>query len=178
MCLGLLGLLPRHGNTVSIYIVWGKSQQCLDYGACRPKLPNVSCERYSELVRICLSYRRNHTIHTGIPTLWPLCVCVSQGVGMGDNKWLSVIFTACREQPPRAHPGYQVLSDILFRLGLIANAHTVQCLDCSDLNWLCNHYHLFWHGMTLLVDDVPLNWLSVFDEMTKRNDEVKWRNET
>ncbi len=50
------------------------------------------------------------------------------------------------------HPGYQVLSDILFRLGLIANcSHTVQYLDCSDLNWRCNHFHLFWHCMTLLV---------------------------
>ncbi len=29
---------------------------------------------------------------------------------------------------PRAHPGYQVLSDILFRLCLIANAVT----QCSD----------------------------------------------
>ncbi len=36
---------------------------------------------------------------------------------------------------PVAHPGYQVLSDILFRLGLIANcSHTVQYLDCGDLN--------------------------------------------
>ncbi len=53
---------------------------------------------------------------------------------------------------PVAHPGYQILSDILFRLGLIANcSHTVQYLDCSDLNWRCNHYHLFWHCMTLLV---------------------------
>ncbi len=53
---------------------------------------------------------------------------------------------------PVAHPGYQVLSDILFRLGLIANcSHTVQYLDCSDLNWRCNHYHPFWHCMTLLV---------------------------
>ncbi len=35
---------------------------------------------------------------------------------------------------PVAYPGYQVLSDILFRLGLIANcSHTVQYLDCSDL---------------------------------------------
>ncbi len=56
------------------------------------------------------------------------------------------------EQPPRGAPGYQILSDILFRLGLIANcSHTVQYLDCSDLNWRCNHYHLFWHCMTLLV---------------------------
>ncbi len=39
--------------------------------------------------------------------------------------------------PPRGAPGYQVLSDILFRLGLIANcSHTVQYLDCSDLNML------------------------------------------
>ncbi len=30
-------------------------------------------------------------------------------------------------------------------------SHTVQCLDCSDLNSRCNRYHLFWHGMTLLV---------------------------
>ncbi len=38
-------------------------------------------------------------------------------------------------EPPVAPPGYQVLSDILFRLGLIANcSHTVLCLDCSDLN--------------------------------------------
>ncbi len=52
----------------------------------------------------------------------------------------------------------QVLSDILFRLGLIANcSHTVQYLDCSDLNGLCNHYHLFWHYMTLFGVDVPLN---------------------
>ncbi len=56
------------------------------------------------------------------------------------------------EQPPRGAPGYQVLSDILFRLDLIANcSHTVQYLDCSDLNWRCNHCHVFWHCMTLLV---------------------------
>ena len=36
---------------------------------------------------------------------------------------------------PVAHPGYQVLPDILFRLGLLANcSHTVQYLNCSDLN--------------------------------------------
>ncbi len=37
---------------------------------------------------------------------------------------------------PVAHPGYQVLSDILFRLCLIASecSHTEQCLDCKDLN--------------------------------------------
>ncbi len=28
---------------------------------------------------------------------------------------------------------------------------TVQCIDCSDLNWRWSRYHLFWHGMTLLV---------------------------
>ncbi len=48
------------------------------------------------------------------------------------------------EQPPRGAPGYRVLSDILFRLDLIANcSHTVPYLDCSDLNWRWNHYHFF-----------------------------------
>ncbi len=61
-------------------------------------------------------------------------------------------------RPPMAHPGYQVLLDILFRLGLIANcSHTVQYLDCSDLNWLCNHYHLFLALYDPFGVDVPLN---------------------
>ncbi len=49
--------------------------------------------------------------------------------------------------------GYQVLSDINFVQTWPDSecSHTVQFLDCSDLNWRCNHYHLFWHGMTLLV---------------------------
>ncbi len=34
--------------------------------------------------------------------------------------------TGCMREVPVAHPGYRVLSDILFRLGLIANALT-QC---------------------------------------------------
>ena len=33
---------------------------------------------------------------------------------------------------PMAHPGYQVLSDILFRLGLIANAHSAVLRQCSS----------------------------------------------
>ncbi len=62
------------------------------------------------------------------------------------------VFWGAWEQPARGAPGYQVLSDILFRLGLIANcSHTVQYFDCSHLNWRWNHYHLFWHCMTLLV---------------------------
>ncbi len=59
---------------------------------------------------------------------------------------------------PVAYPGYQVLSDILFRLGLIANcSHTVQYFDCSDLNWRCNHYHLFLALYDPFCVDVPLN---------------------
>ncbi len=62
------------------------------------------------------------------------------------------------EQPPRGAPGYQVSSDILFRLGLIANcSHTVQYLDCSDLNWRCNRYHLFLALYDPFGVDVPLN---------------------
>ncbi len=71
----------------------------------------------------------------------------------------SIRYQAKSEQTVRQDPiprvpiiGYQVLSDILFRLGLIANcSHTVQYLDCGDLNWRCNHLHLFWHCMTPLV---------------------------
>ncbi len=48
----------------------------------------------------------------------------------------SNVFTGVHESSlPVAHPGYQVLSDIWFRLGLIANSsHTAQYVDCSDLN--------------------------------------------
>ncbi len=61
---------------------------------------------------------------------------------------------------PVAHPGYQVLSDVLFRLGLIANcSHTVQYLDCQQrleltlqsLSPVLALYDPF--GV-----DVPLNW--------------------
>ncbi len=48
---------------------------------------------------------------------------------------ISIVMKGCMSSLPVAHPGYQILSDILFRLGLIANCfHTVQYLDCSDLN--------------------------------------------
>ncbi len=88
--------------------------------------------------------------------------CIPKGKpnsNLKDSSWFTedckIAVRARRgawEQPPRGAPGYQVLSDILFRLGLIANwSHTVQYLDCSDLNRRCNHYHLFWHCMTLLV---------------------------
>ncbi len=41
--------------------------------------------------------------------------------------WGLTVLWGAWEQPPRGAPGYQVLSDILFRLGLIANcSHTVQ----------------------------------------------------
>ncbi len=74
----------------------------------------------------------------------------SASIPAGEADWWSL--GGAWEQPPRGAPGYQVLSDILFRFGLIANcSHTVQCLDFSNLNWRCNRYHLFWHGMTLLV---------------------------
>ncbi len=55
------------------------------------------------------------------------------------------------EQPPRGAPGYRVLSDILFRLDLIANcSHTVQ-LTLQALSPALALYDPF--GV-----DVPLNW--------------------
>ncbi len=94
-----------------------------------------------------------------------ICAHLSSRLCPGLFVWLSLRSSSSRnacanpvclggawEQPPRGAPGYQVLSDILFRLGLIVNcSHTVWYLDCSDLNWRCNHYHLFWHCMTYLV---------------------------
>ncbi len=88
-----------------------------------------------------------------------LDTCVRKGTCRSDSPLCPLLPPPPPHPPthppsslPVAHPGYQVLSDILFRLGLIANcSHTVQYLDWSDLNWRCNHYHLFWHCMTLLV---------------------------
>ncbi len=53
---------------------------------------------------------------------------------------------------PVAHPGYQVLSDILFRLGLIANALT-QWSSLTVATWIDVAIIItcFWHGMNLLV---------------------------
>ncbi len=34
-------------------------------------------------------------------------------------------------------------------VGHFVQTCSVQYLDCSDLNWRCNHYHLFWHCVTL-----------------------------
>ncbi len=46
-------------------------------------------------------------------------------------RFMPMTLRGAWEQPPRGAPGYQVLLDILFRLGLIANcSHTVQYLDC------------------------------------------------
>ncbi len=57
-----------------------------------------------------------------------------------------------REQPPRGPPWVSGLVGHFVQTWPDSeSSHTVQCLDCSDLNWRCNRYHLFWHGMTLLV---------------------------
>ncbi len=45
---------------------------------------------------------------------------------MGGGDQYKGLETITESSLPVAHPGYQVLSDILFRLGLIANALT-QC---------------------------------------------------
>ncbi len=64
----------------------------------------------------------------------------------------SVVILGCREQPPRGAPWVSGLVGYFVQNWPDSEcSHTVQCLDCSDLNWRCNHYHLFWHGMTLLV---------------------------
>ncbi len=84
------------------------------------------------------------------PTILILCPPVSRG-------W--------REQPPRGPPWVSGLVGHFVQTWPDCEcSHTVQYLDCSDLNWRCNRYHLFWHGMTLLVLDVPLNfwWHSIF----------------
>ncbi len=58
----------------------------------------------------------------------------------------------CREQPPRGAPWVSGLVGHFVQTWPDSEcSHAVQCLDCSDLNWRCNHYYLFWHGMTLLV---------------------------
>ncbi len=57
-----------------------------------------------------------------------------------------------RVQPPRGPPWVSGLVGHFVQIWPDSEcSHTVQCLDCSDLNWRCNRYHLFWHGMTLLV---------------------------
>ncbi len=71
-----------------------------------------------------------------------MCVGAVKSAGMKKEKKgninhhaLAIVTPLHESSLPVAHSGYQVLLDILFRLGLIANCfHTVQCLDCSDLN--------------------------------------------
>ncbi len=56
------------------------------------------------------------------------------------------------EQPPRGVPWVSGLVGHFVQTWLDSKcSHTVQFLDCSDLNWRCNHYHLFWHCMTISV---------------------------
>ncbi len=57
-----------------------------------------------------------------------------------------------REQPPRGPSWVSGLVGHFVQTWPDSEcSHTVQCLDCSDLNRRCNRYHLFCHGMTLLV---------------------------
>ncbi len=56
------------------------------------------------------------------------------------------------EQPPRGAPWVSALVGHFVQTWPDSEcSHTVQFLDCSELNWRCNHYHLFWHCMTLLL---------------------------
>ncbi len=106
----------------------------------------------------------DRVVYTCFGTVWPFwCWCTIKPPINFDITHIRIPCWLSRPSPrcgqgvhesslPVAHPGYQVLSDILFRLSLIANCfHTVQYSDCSDLNWRYNHYHLFWHCMNLLV---------------------------
>ncbi len=57
------------------------------------------------------------------------------------------------EQPPRGAPWISCLIGHFVQTwpdSELLSHRVVLILDCSDLNWRCNHYHLFWHCMTLL----------------------------
>ncbi len=71
-------------------------------------------------------------------SLWVLScplVCFTSHVDVVSSWFFGWVWSAddrgASEQSPCGALGYQVLLDILFRLGLIANcSHTVQYLDC------------------------------------------------
>ncbi len=75
----------------------------------------------------------NYTIIISIAKYLISLMCISLIYSL--NLYVNV---GCNESslPVVYPPGYQVLSDILFRLGLIANALslTAVLIDCSDLN--------------------------------------------
>ncbi len=65
---------------------------------------------------------------------------------------------ACREQPPRGAPWVSGLVGHFVQTWPDSEcSHTVQCLDCSDLNWRCNHYTVLARYGPFGVD-VPLNF--------------------
>ncbi len=84
------------------------------------------------------------------PSQW----CAGELWRWSATKWW-VFPTAgwgCRELPPCGAPWVSGLVGHCVQTWPDSEcSHTLQYLDCSDLNWHCNHYHLFWHGMTLLV---------------------------
>ncbi len=64
----------------------------------------------------------------------------------------SAVTPGWRGQPPRGPPWVSgVVGHFVQTWPDSECSHTVQYLDCSDLNWRCNRYHLFWHDVTLLV---------------------------
>ncbi len=64
----------------------------------------------------------------------------------------TAVVSGWREQPPRGPPWVSGLVGHFVQTWPDSEcSHTMQCLDCSDLNWRWNRYHLFWHGMTLVV---------------------------
>ncbi len=75
--------------------------------------------------------------------------------GIRVVKWLSW----WREQPPRGPPWVSGLVGHFVQTWPDSEcSHTLQCLDCSDLNWRCNRYHLFLARYDPFGVDVPLNF--------------------